>query len=121
MNRTTLILAALVASATIPATASAHAFLKTATPSVGGTVATPPKQLVIDYTEGVEPKFSSVVVVNAAGARMNAGPLKTAPGNDAELLVPLKPLSAGTYKVTWHVTSTDTHKTQGSYTFTVGQ
>ncbi len=121
MNRTTLLLAALVASAAIPAAASAHAFLKNATPSVGSTVATPPKQLVIDYTEGVEPKFSSVTVVNAAGARMDNGPLKTAPGNDAELVVPLKPLSAGTYKVTWHVTSTDTHKTEGSYTFTVGK
>ena len=121
MNRTTMLLAALVASATIPAAASAHAFLKTATPGVGSTVATPPKQLVIDYTEGVEPAFSTVAVVNATGAPMNDGPVKTAPNNNAELVVPLKPLTAGTYTVTWHVTSTDTHKTQGSYKFTVGQ
>ena len=29
------------------------------------------------------------------------------------------PLAAGTYKVEWHAVSTDTHKTQGSYSFTV--
>jgi methionine-rich copper-binding protein CopC len=28
-------------------------------------------------------------------------------------------LSAGTYRVTWHAVSVDTHKTQGSFTFTV--
>lgn len=121
MNRTTMLLAALVASATIPAAASAHAFLKTATPPVGSTVQTPPTQLVIDYTEGVEPAFSTVTVVNATGARMDDGKPKTAPGKDTELLVPLKPLTAGTYTVTWHVTATDTHKTQGSYKFTVAQ
>jgi hypothetical protein len=121
MNRTTLLLAALVASATIPAAASAHAFLKSATPPVGSTVPTPPTQIVIDYTEGVEPAFSTVTVVNAHGARMDDGKATTAPNNNTELVVPLKPLTAGTYTVRWHVTSTDTHKTQGSYKFTVGQ
>jgi methionine-rich copper-binding protein CopC len=31
----------------------------------------------------------------------------------------VKPLAAGTYKVIWHATDADTHKTQGSYRFTV--
>jgi methionine-rich copper-binding protein CopC len=33
--------------------------------------------------------------------------------------VTLKPLAPGTYKVTWHAVSVDTHRTQGSYEFTV--
>ena len=37
--------------------ASAHAFIKTASPAVGSTVETPPSQVVIDFTEGVEPLF----------------------------------------------------------------
>jgi methionine-rich copper-binding protein CopC len=35
--------------------------------------------------------------------------------------VPVKKLAAGTYTVIWHVTSVDTHKTQGKFQFTVAQ
>jgi methionine-rich copper-binding protein CopC len=37
------------------------------------------------------------------------------------LEVSLKPLQPGTYNVTWRITSTDTHKTKGSYIFKVVQ
>jgi methionine-rich copper-binding protein CopC len=30
-------------------------------------------------------------------------------------------LAPGNYTVTWHVTSVDAHKTQGSFSFTVGK
>jgi methionine-rich copper-binding protein CopC len=30
-------------------------------------------------------------------------------------------LSPGTYRVHWHVLSVDTHKTEGSFSFRVGQ
>jgi copper resistance protein C len=33
--------------------------------------------------------------------------------------VTLPKLPPGTYTVNWHVTSVDTHKTEGNYTFTV--
>jgi hypothetical protein len=42
-----------------------------------------------------------------------------APAEATRLIVDLKSLVGGTYKVIWHATSVDTHKTQGSYTFTV--
>ena len=99
--------------------ASAHAFLKTASPSVGGSVQAPPTQVVIDFTEGVEPSFSSITVQDAAGARMDTGAVHLA-GGQAHLAVSLRSLQPGTYTVIWHVTSTDTHKTEGRYTFTVG-
>ena len=35
--------------------------------------------------------------------------------------ISLRPLPPGTYKVNWHVLSVDTHKTEGSYSFTVGR
>ncbi len=41
-------------------------------------------------------------------------------GDDTKLVVPLsRTLTAGTYTVAWHALSTDGHKTQGSYSFTV--
>ena len=42
--------------------ASAHAFLKAATPPVGSTTAQSPSQIVITFTEGVEPSFSSITL-----------------------------------------------------------
>ena len=53
--------------------ASAHAFLKTATPAVGSTVQQPPNQVVIDFTEGVEPKFSTITVQDASGSAVQTG------------------------------------------------
>ena len=96
----------------------AHAFLKTAVPAVGSAVQQAPGEIAITFTESVEPAFSSISVVNAAGAAMDAG----APhlqGPATVLAVPLKPLPPGTYTVTWHATAVDTHKTEGHYSFTV--
>jgi copper resistance protein C len=109
-----------IASALVVAagTASAHAFLKTATPAVGSEVKQPPSEVVIDFTEGVEPKFSTISVQDGSGADVDAGGVHLKGGN-THLAVPLKPLKPGTYKVSWHATATDTHKTEGNYTFTV--
>ena len=100
------------------AQASAHAFLKTARPAVGSTVKVAPSQVVIRFTEGVEPRFSTIAVRDAAGARVDTGGVHLE-GGAANLAVALKPLGPGTYGVTWHATATDTHKTQGRFTFTV--
>jgi methionine-rich copper-binding protein CopC len=48
------------------------------------------------------------------------GAAKGAPGNSAQLTVKLKALPPGTYKVIWRVLSVDTHRTQGSFSFSVG-
>jgi methionine-rich copper-binding protein CopC len=115
-----LLAAALLASVLAVQPAFAHAFLKTATPAVGSTVAQPPGQVVIDFTEGVEPQFSTIAVQDAGGADVAAGGVHLVGGN-THLAVPLKPLKPGAYKVVWHATAVDTHKTEGSFTFTVAQ
>ena len=99
--------------------ASAHAFLDTATPAVGSTVRQAPSEVVIDFTEGVEPQFSTITVQDASGAPVAAGGVHLEGSGDTHLAVGLKPLRPGTYKVVWHATSTDTHKTEGSFSFTV--
>ena len=100
--------------------ASAHAFLKTATPAVGSTQQQSPGQVVIDFTEGVEPQFSTIAVQDATGASVVSGDAHLQGGN-THLAIGLKPLKAGAYKVVWHATAVDTHKTEGSFTFTVAQ
>jgi methionine-rich copper-binding protein CopC len=97
---------------------SAHAFLKSASPQVGSTVHQAPAQVDIGFTESVEPHFSQIAVVNAGGQDMAAGPIK-ATDAQTHLVLPLKSLAAGVYKVSWRATATDTHKTQGRFVFTV--
>jgi copper(I)-binding protein len=102
-----------------PAAAFAHAHLKTAEPAVDGTVATPPTQVAIDFTEGVEPKFSTIEVQDSMGMRVDKADPHTAPTDARRLIVNLAALPPGTYTVDWHATAVDTHKTSGSYHFTV--
>lgn len=99
--------------------AAAHAFLKSAVPAVGSTVARAPSEVVIEFTEGVEPRFSTITVQDAQGAPVQTGKPHQA-GDETHLAVALKPLPPGTYTVVWHATATDTHKTEGKFSFTVG-
>lgn len=103
-----------------PLAAQAHAHLDHAAPAVGSTVKTAPKDVTLWFTEAVEPKFSSIEVRDAKGAAMQSGSAQGVAGNTAELRVAVKPLAAGTYTVKWRALSVDTHRTQGSFTFTVG-
>jgi copper resistance protein C len=95
----------------------AHAMLDHASPAVGGTVATSPGQVTLYFTQALEPKFSGGQVHNAAGARVDHG--KSVSGNVMRLSVGSLP--PGSYSVTWHVLSVDTHTTQGSFNFHVGK
>ncbi|MFZ0558841.1 MAG: copper homeostasis periplasmic binding protein CopC [Methylovirgula sp.] len=96
----------------------AHAFLDHAIPAVGGTVTGSPRELQINYTENIVLAFSGVHVAAAGGAPVATA--KPTLGEPNELIVKLtRPLKPGTYVVSWHVVSVDTHHTQGTYKFTV--
>jgi hypothetical protein len=112
MLRILLALALLAA----PGLAEAHARLKSATPAPGDMIDAPPTEVSITFSEGLEPKLSSIVVQDEQGHEVQAG--AAFGGADAKVLVvKLKPLSPGNYKVIWHATSVDTHKTEGSFGF----
>jgi methionine-rich copper-binding protein CopC len=100
--------------------ALAHADLASADPAADATVKTAPTAISITFTEEVEPKFSSIQVLDAEGKRVDDGKAHTAPDNEKLLSVGLKPLAPGTYMVIWHATAADdSHKTKGNYAFTV--
>ena len=101
------------------ATAYAHAFLERASPPVGGTVDVSPPELSITLNEGVEPLFSTLELRDPHGATVATGEPHRAADSERRLVVSLPKLAPGTYDVIWHVTSVDTHKTEGSYKFTV--
>jgi len=101
--------------------AFAHAFLKNSSPPVGSDVPVSPKAVIIDFTEGVEPAFSTIEVQNTQGKRVDDGHPHLVNDNQTRLTVNLPTLPPGTYKVTWHATSVDTLKTEGTFHFTVSR
>jgi methionine-rich copper-binding protein CopC len=101
-----------------PTASQAHAFLDHASPLVGSTVGTAPHEVSLSFTQNLEPSFSTVEVTGPNGARVDAGKAQVS-GNT--MRVGLKAAGAGTYHVRWHALSVDTHTTQGSFTFHVGQ
>ena len=99
--------------------ALAHAHLKSATPAAGTTVTIAPTELDLIFTEGVNLKFTGLKVTGP-----NKAPIKTGEamltGGDTNLAVPLEgTLAPGLYTVAWHALSTDGHKTNGTYSFTL--
>ena len=103
-----------------PATALAHTHLDHSSPAGGSTVATAPEQVVLWFTETLEPAFSTIEVRDTEGVAVHAGKATVDPANRMQMRVPLKPLTPGTYKVIWRVLSVDTHREQGNFTFRVG-
>ena len=119
MRTNILKIASSLAFALTAAQAFAHAQLKKATPAVGSTVS-PPSDIRLEFSEGVELKFTKVTLTGPAGATAPLGAARTESGNQAVLIVPIsKPLSAGVYTVRWQAVSVDTHHTQGTFEFTV--
>jgi copper resistance protein C len=115
MRHINIVLLALLLAGSTPA--AAHARLDHANPAAGSTVASPPGAVSLYFTEQLEPQFSRAEVRNPAGSRVDTGTHVS--GKVMQISVSAMP--SGTYKVTWHVTSVDTHKTQGSFSFTVGK
>ncbi len=119
MHKTVLAAATLLALVATAGTAWAHAHLKTAMPAPDSTMQAAPAELTIDFTEGVEPRFSSIEVQDVAGHRVDKGTATTAATDNKRFSVGLQPLPPGLYKVIWHATAVDTHKTDGTFQFTI--
>jgi copper transport protein len=112
--------AAALGSLLLPAAAWAHAALLHTSPSASGTVDTPPAQVMLTYSEPVEPRFAIVSVTDAAGRQQTAGPPRRDPANPNQLDVPLHTVPEGWYLVYWRVISVDGHPVRGAFTFAVG-
>jgi methionine-rich copper-binding protein CopC len=118
MTRIAAALAGLSALA-VAGQASAHAHLTASNPAANATVATP-RQLTLQFSEKLNPKFSGLSVTMPKMSNMVVA-VKVEVGKDGLSLVatPSEALPAGAYKVSWHAVTADTHRTQGAYSFTV--
>lgn len=120
MRRIRILLVAACACAFAATAAWAHAFLDHAVPGVGANVSASPSELELSFTEGVVPAFSGVTIAEVGGGAVQAGKATVDKGRPNVLRVRLgHALKPGVYIVNWHVVSADTHRTSGSYKFTV--
>ena len=103
----------------VPPLASAHAPRKAHFPAANAQV-TPPQVLMLNFSEGIEPKFSGLTLTDAAKQTVKTGTASRSKEDNAQLVVPVEQeLQPGNYTVDWHVVSVDGHKTRGTYSFTV--
>jgi copper transport protein len=116
------LVAAVLALAALPASASAHATLQQTTPDRGAVAKTEPRQVVLRFDEAVEGNFGAVRVYDARGERVDDGRVTHPGGAGAVLAVGLKPsLGDGTYTATYRVISADSHPVSGGFVFSIGR
>lgn len=108
------------------APAFAHPRLVSASPAANSVVAAP-ASLRLNFSEKLVAQFSGadLVMTSMPGMKMSA-PMKTSgmkagvtPDGKSLLVTLARPLARGSYKLTYHVVSTDTHRVGGAYSFSV--
>lgn len=99
--------------------AIAHGVLDRTEPRAGASVKAAPTQVRLWFTGALEPAYSRVRVVDAAGARMDLGDAAVDPANPVLLHVSVPALGPGRYRVVWRVLSVDSHVTEGEFSFSV--
>ena len=97
-----------------------HADLKSSIPKEKSTVAEPPKELRLTFTEPPELALTHIVLRAPAGDTVVLGKLSVARNDKATIVAPVTgPVAAGTYTVEWEITGEDGHPVDGKFGFTV--
>ena len=104
---------------TVATVALGHAELATVSPADKSTIQGPPEEISMTFTQNLDPKKSSIVVVDSAKKVVVQGGIVS--GNPREMYLPLPgPLPVGTYEIRWTTFSTeDQEQDRGTTTFTV--
>jgi len=93
-----------------------HAELHHASPEAGSRVSESPHEVTLTFTDTLEATFSSADVTDSSGVRVDEGKSQV---NGNMMRIGLKTLSPGSYRVHWRAVSVDTHRSEGSFTFSV--
>jgi len=104
----------------LPAAASAHADLASSDPVGGAVLSQPPSEVVLTFTDELDPAGSGFTVSDDAGARVGEGEvdLQVAERNVLRGGVTIE--GAGTFEVRWTALSADGHPEEGTFEFQVG-
>ena len=105
--------------AAIPA--YAHAVLLRSNPQANAVLQQPPAQVELFFSEALEPKLSSITVVDSNNLVVDAGDVRVDAADPTRMTVTLHVLADGVYTVSWKALSAiDGHQTVGTFPFAVG-
>lgn len=118
MNSSLLRAMLILACVTSAQLASAHARPEQQSPKPDATIDAP-HEVSIDFSEGLEPAFSTLVVIDATGKHVEIAKASVDAMNKKHMSVQLGNLATGAYQVEWTAVAEDGHRTQGRYLFNV--
>jgi putative copper export protein/methionine-rich copper-binding protein CopC len=98
--------------------AQAHAALVRTSPAQGSIVTTAPSEIVITFSEVVQPVPTRITVIAPDGKRIDSGNPRVQ-GDDMHIPVRTN-VSGGTYLVSYRVISADSHPVGGGFIYSVG-
>ncbi|GAA0989846.1 copper resistance CopC/CopD family protein [Streptomyces rhizosphaericus] len=117
----TLLAALLCALSVGASSASAHAALTSTDPADGSVVKTAPREVTLNFSEGVLLSGDSVRVLDPKGKRVDTGKTAHVDGKSSTAAAGLHSgLPDGTYTVAWKAVSEDSHPVSGAFTFSIG-
>jgi methionine-rich copper-binding protein CopC len=116
-RRVLLALTALVVVLLPAAPAWAHNQLISTVPAANAKLAKPPAAVTLSFVQPLNPRFTTIVVSDAARHRLPAGAPAIDGGTGTVTLD--APPGNGAYTVAYRIVSVDGHVVQGSYDFTV--
>jgi len=102
-----------------PAAAWAHAKLVKSDPARRAVLKQSPAQVRLWFNEKLEPSFSILKVLDAAGKPVTDRSANVSAGDQKLLELDLPDLPEGTYTVSYEVLSIDGHAVKSGYTFAV--
>jgi copper transport protein len=120
-RRVVPLLLAFMLALLLTGTVDAHATLVKSQPTAGALLEAAPRELMLEFSEDLDPRFSSVQLRNSADQVVNAGPGVVDPAAPHILHLALGDLPKDSYTAVWKVrSSVDGHLTEGSVPFGVG-
>jgi copper resistance protein C len=99
--------------------ALAHSELRQAQPAPNSKHKSPPREVKLNFTEQLEPAYSTLRVSNAKGVQVDRHDAHVDASDPLLLRATLDPLDPGSYTVTWRVLSVDPHVSEGHFAFQV--
>ncbi len=119
----TMVLAtvAILVSVLSPATgALAHGELLNSEPAAASVLVESPNQIVLHFSESIEPVFANIRILDSAGLEIRSGDARRDSSDHSVVRITSPQLEPGSYVVVWRVTSADGHPVQGAFPFYIG-
>lgn len=103
-------------------TSFGHAFVINSSPSQFGSIAASPQQIDVFFSEPVDLRYSSLMVLDSNGKQVDKGDVRYLQNDESKLTVSVSLLKDGTYTVSTNVLSQiDGHLTDNAFVFAIGQ